>query len=776
MKREPSKIKNDILLRVRLLYVLFFVAGIVVAGRIVCVQFVSDEIAFNAQRLEKRIFSVETIPAHRGLILARDGEPLATSLFRYQVAFDFASEGLRTAEERYYEQSDSLAKLLAEFFGDRTYEEYRDTLIKAYLRERDTYDLGDKIYDSLVLREDFKKRSFFGRLMARIRGEAMDTLRYRDTVRDHRPIRLFPHPVDYADWEKLRRYPLLNWNMGMIYHLEEVDTRIYPQGGLARRTIGDRGFAVTPKKPDKSDSIMGNYGIDDSFREELTGRDGYAVRQRIARGFYSRVPGSDLVEPINGMDIVTTLDMELQDVADRALRRQLVAQNATWGTTIVMDTKTGEILALANVGRGIGSNIYSERENYALKMTMEPGSTFKLATVLLLLEDAKMSPSKSYDTHNGDPVTVGQAKNIRDSHRGDRVIDLHRAVASSSNVYFAKAVWEMYGLTKKRTDYSRYLHEKLHLGETVGLERFGERQPKITTDWKVADPGIMLVKMSYGYRVQLAPIHVITLYNAIANGGKMITPVLVREMRRDGEVVQSITTQVKEEKIASDATLALVNRYLKAVCTEGTASPYFKDTTRVQVAAKTGTAQVTEPRNEPGRHYLGSMVAFFPADNPRYTVLTTIETKQQAGKAYYGGPLAGPVVKQVVEYICNHEPAWFKPIEQSGAEHRPSQLKGGDMEQMRAVAETLDAEAEIGAHEGWGTLRADSLGRMILATVDTAADEMPDVRGMGLKDALFVLESRGLNVTVSGAGAVTTQSIAPRSAISAGMRVSITLN
>ncbi len=774
MKRETSKIKNDILLRVRILYLLFFAAGLVVTARIVCVQFLSKEVRTNAERLEERIFSVETIPAHRGTILARDGEPLATSLFRYQVAFDFASEGLRNAETRYYEQCDSLSELLALYFKDRTKEQYKKILVDEYKRERDNYELGDVLHDTIVPREDFKEKSFFGRLIARMRGKAMDTIRYYDTIRAHRPVRIFPRTVDYVEWEELRRYPLLNWNMGMIYHLEEVDTRIYPQGGLARRTIGDRGHATTPKREDGSDTIAGNYGIDDSFREELMGRDGKAMRQRIARGFRGRVPGADHVPPLNGMDIVTTLDMELQDVADRALRQQLETQNATWGTTIVMDTRTGEILALANIGRAKDGS-YTERENYALKMTMEPGSTFKLATVLLLLEDAGMSPATTYNTHNGDPVKVGPAANIRDSHRGDFTIDLHRAVASSSNVYFAKAVWERYGETGKKLDYSRYLHEKLHLGETVGLERFGERRPKVTTDWKVADPGIMLVKMSYGYRVQLAPIHVLTLYNAIANDGKMIAPLLIREMRRDGKVVESYKTRVIEDKIASERTLELVNRYLRAVCTEGTASNFFKDTTRVRVAAKTGTAQITEPRPE-GRHYLGSMVAFFPAEEPRYTVLTTIETKQQPGKYYYGGPLAGPVVKQVVDYICNHEPAWFKELEDSGADYRPLKIKGGDITQIREVAGELDTDVDFDTRRGWGTTAADSLGEVRITTLDISSDTMPDVRGMGLKDALFLLESHGLKVSVSGAGAVKTQSIAPNNKIAEGMRVTIELN
>lgn len=773
-KKKPSPIKRGILSRVGWLYFWFFAIGVVVAVRLVWVQMVSEEVRVNAERLQSRIFTREVLPARRGSILARDGEPLATSLFRYQVAVDFASEGLRTDERDFYRNSDSLAQLLSIYFGDRTHAQYAELLQREYLRERDNYRLDTtKLHDTLLLRDDFKEKGFLGRIIARINGTATHRVRYYDTIRTHRPVKLFPRTVDYAEWEVLRRYPLLNWNMGMIYHLEEIDTRVYPQGGLARRTIGDRGHAVKPKRPDGSDTLAGNYGIDDTFREELTGRDGWEMRQRIARGFYGRVPGAEREDPVSGMDVVTTLDMELQDVADRALRAQLVKQNATWGTTIVMETRTGEILAMANVGRG-GDGSYSERENYALKMVMEPGSTFKLATVLLLLDDAKMSPATQYNTHNGDAVNVGPAKKIRDSHRGDRVIDLRRAIAASSNVYFAKAVWDRYGITGRKMDYSRFLHERLHLGETVGLERFGERRPQVTEDWKVADPGIMLVKMSYGYRVELAPIHVLTLYNAIANGGRMITPLLVSELRRDGETVQSFGSRTVAEEIASPEALAYVLEALKAVCTEGTASQFFADTARMRVAAKTGTAQVTQPREEPGQHYLGSMVAFFPADNPRYTVLTSIETRHQSGKAYYGGPLAGPVVKQVVDYICNHNTEWFAEVEGAGV-YRPSEIKGGDAEQIRLVADEFDIGVDAAERRGWGTARTDPSAGLFVESVPESREVMPDVRGMGLKDALFLLENRGLKVKFSGAGRVVRQSIAPSTALAGGERVEIVL-
>ena len=752
MGEERSKIKSDILLRVRLLYVLFILVGAVVLARLVWVQLFSAEVAYNADRLASRIFTEKEIPAQRGSILSRDGEPLATSIFRYQAAFDFASPGLDSLKT-FREQADSLSKLLAAFFKDRSAAEYARMFREEHARRYRLVNPRDTQY--------LRSEGWLARIINRLKGEEYIRRRIYDTIRDHTPVNIFPREVDYAEWEVLRRYPLLNWNMGMVYNLVERDERIYPQGELARRTIGLTGD-------------RGNYGIEEAYRDALAGRDGRAMRQRIARGFYGRVAGAGHEDPVDGYDVVTTLDLDLQDVADKALRRQLETQNALWGTTIVMETRTGEILAMANLGRDADGS-FSERENYALGRSMEPGSTFKLATMLTLLDDAGMPVSTVYDTHNGDPVTVGPAKNIRDSHRGDHEIDFRRAVASSSNVYFAKAMWDRYGATGKKQQYSDYLHEELHLGQTVGLEMLGERKPSITTDWKVPDPGVMLVKMAYGYRVRLAPIQMITFYNAIANDGKMISPLLVRELRRGDRVVERFESRTIASSICSRSTLRTVRECLQAVCTEGTASNYFRDTTRVRVAAKTGTAQITDARSREGRYYLGSMIAFFPADAPRYTVLTTIETRAQAGKAYYGGPLAGPVVKRMVDYIYNRGHDWYGRVEEDGPRRYPEQLKGGDIAQIRRVAGQLSPRVEFDRRKGWGRVAVDSLSRVRITSIAEDRGVMPDVRGMGLKDALFLLESRNLRVRFSGQGAVIRQSIAPGSRISPGATVALTL-
>ncbi len=752
MKEERSKIKSDILLRVRLLYVVFIAAGALVFGRLVWVQLFSREVSFNAERLAGRIFTEEIIPAQRGSILARNGDPLAASIFRYRVAFDFASPGLDSLRT-FREQSDSLAKLLAAFFKDRSAAEYRRLFREEHARRYRLVRPRDTTY--------VRSEGWLDRLGDRLRGEEFITRTIYDTIRDHTPVEIFPRDVDFAEWEVLRRYPLLNWNMGVVYRLIESDERIYPQGELARRTIGKQG-------------AQGNYGIEDAYREELSGRDGKAVRQRIARGFQGRVAGSGHQEPEDGLHVVTTLDLDLQEVADKALRKQLVAQNANWGTAIVMETRTGEILALANLGR-TSSGTYAERENYALGRSMEPGSTFKLATMLLLLDDAGMSPATVYDTNDGDPVTIGPAENIRDAHRGGQRMDFRQAVAASSNVYFARAVWERYGITGKKMQYSDYLRDKLGLDRTVGLERLGERPPSITADWKVDDPGVMLVKMSYGYRVLMAPIQTLAFYNAIANGGKMISPLLVKELRRGTRVVERFEAQTIRKSVCSPAALQEVRRSLEAVCTEGTARDFFRDTSRVKVAAKTGTAQVTDARRREGRYYLGSMVAFFPSDDPQFTVLTVIETKAQPGKAFYGGPLTGPVVKRLVDYTFNRYGSRSARPTDDRATHHPCRIKGGDIVQMRRVADRLSPGVAADRRTGWGTAHVDSAAHVAIRSFGEERKSVPDVRGMGLKDALFLLENYGLRVRFSGAGAVVSQSVAPGTPLRSGTTIEIKL-
>lgn len=744
-----SKIKSDILLRVRLLYLLFFIAGFVILSRLIWVQAFSRETRINAERIEKRIFREEVVTARRGSILARGGEPLATSLFRYRVAFDLSAEGLDSLA-LFEEQSDSLSKLLALYFKDRTAEQYRTLFRREHAKHYRTVFRKDTVV--------YNSEGWFGRLIDRLKGEETSKIKLYDTIRDPRPVEILPREVDYAEWQTLKGYPILNWNMGMVYTLEKHDRRIYPQGDLARRTIGQTGD-------------RGEYGIEAIWRDALTGRDGREMRQRIARGFSGRVAGHEAnVEAVDGADVVTTLDLDVQDVADKALRRQLERQNALWGTTVVMECATGEILAMANLGRR-DDGTYAERENYALSRRMEPGSTFKAAALLALLEDRGADLSLTYDSGDGKPVMVGRAK-VQDAHAGFSTADLKTATAQSLNVFYAKAIYEAY-----RDDPQRYVDflKHLHLDRPMGLEAYGERTPLLPEPGQeIWYPHVTLPNMGYGYAVELAPIQILTLYNAIANGGRMVAPRLIREIRRGDKTVERMKTEVLVDRICSPATLRKVRECLEEVALSGTAKYYFGDTTRFRVGAKTGTAKFAQGDiHYSDGYYLGSMVTYLPADNPRYTLLTSIFTRRGNGSTYYGAGLAGPVQRQVAAYLAARDPVKRSPAPKTG-EGVPPPPKGGDVAQIRKVASRYDIPLQGDLKRGWGRIARDSAG-LRLQAADDRADRIPDVRGMGLKDALYLLESRGLRVRFSGRGAVREQTPAAGTPCKRGETVTVTL-
>ncbi len=749
-KREVD-VREEMFDRVKALHWCFILIGVCVLARLIWVSFFSAEVAHNASRLEERIFIADSVYARRGSILARDGEPLATSILRYRVDFDMASEGFDSLEI-FRKQADTLSKRLAGFFGGSA-ASYRDLMLK---RHSEHYRL---VYrkDSNVLRSE----GWFDRIWDAIRNDQFKTIKIYDTLRDHSPVEILPRAVDYNEWQELKKYPILNWNLGMTYRLVTLDQRVYPYGELGRRTLGLVG--------DK-----GNYGIEAIYRETLEGRNGCMLRQRIAPGFSSVVHSSDNVDAEDGMDIVTTLDVDIQHAADAALRRQLQTQNAIWGTSVVMEVATGDILAMVNLGETKErSGVYIEKENYALSRRMEPGSTFKLAALLALVEDCKMPITQRYDTHEGRQVIVGGPKGpkIRDSHNIGKDIDLKEATAQSSNVYFAEAIYQHY-----KDNPQRYVDFLSHLwiDRPVGLENLGEATPLYQQDVKKWSAH-SLPNMGYGYAIELPPIHTLTLYNAVANGGCMVAPRLIKEIRRGDNVVDRFPPRVLVESICSDETMKVVRECLEETARTGTAKQYFRDTTSFRVAGKTGTAKFAQSgiKYSDG-YYLGTMVVYFPADNPKYTVMTSIFTRAGRGGTIYGAGLAGPVERDIVNYIYYRDEDWHQTLSPSDEKHYPSTVKGGNIASVRRVSDKFSPRVSFTDREGWGKAQVDTMKNV---SIETLADDglMPNVVGMGLNDALYLLESRGLRVHFTGKGMVRQQSIPAGRKIQAGQTVSLTL-
>ena len=750
-KRETD-VREEMFFRAKLVHGLFTVAALLVVVRLIWVLWFSGEVSYNAGRLEERIFVADSVYSRRGSILARDGEPLATSILRYRVDFDMASDGFDSLNI-FREQADTLGKLLSNFFGDRTAADYRREMVNAH----------NKHY-RVIYRKDttmLRSEGFFARVWDMLRKDEYKTVKLYDTIRDHRPVAILPRAVDYNEWQELRKYPILNWNLGMTYNLVTLDQRVYPYGDLGRRTLGLVGD-------------RGNYGIEAFYRTTLEGQNGRQVRQRIAPGFSTLVHSPENIDAEDGLDIVTTLDVDIQHIADAALRRQLTAQKGIWGTSMVMDVATGDILAMVNLGEtSERSGTYIEKENYALSRRMEPGSTFKLAALLALVEDCGMPITQRYDTFEGRAVRIGGPKGplIQDSHNIGKDIDLKEATAQSSNVYFAEAIYQHYKDNPER--YVKFLNS-LGFNKVVGLDQMGTASPLYEQNVKKWSTHT-LPNLGYGYAIEIPPIQTITLYNAIANRGRMVAPRLISEVRRGDKVVDRFPTRVINERICSDETLLVVRECLEETARTGTAKQYFRDTLSFRVAGKTGTAKFAQSgiKYSDG-YYLGTMVIYFPADNPKYTVMTSIFTHRSRGATYYGAGLAGPVQREIVNYIYYRDEDWHQNLTPSKREKYPTHVKGGNIAHIRRVADKFSPRVSFTDREGWGVASTDTLLNVDIKSI-ADSDIMPNVVGMGLRDALYLLESRGLKVHFTGKGTVRSQSIPAGRNIGEGHYVSLTL-
>ena len=662
----------------------------------------------------------------RGNIYSSDGKLMATSVPRYYMYIDFKADAYTPAKGAKYnwldtfktskkDGVDSLAFYLSRKLKDRTPAGYKAYLLKGL---------------------SGKSRQF--------------------------PI--YAGKVSYSDLKEIRKFPFLRlgrYKSG--FYTKEMVQRQKPFGTLASRTIGDIYGEI-----EEGGTTKGKNGLELQYDSLLRGQAGLSSVRRVGGGWTNVIE----VDPVDGMDIRTTIDINIQDITEKSLVDKLKAIDAESGTAVVMEVETGEIKAITNMGR-IREGVYGETKNHAVADEIEPGSTFKVASIMVALEDGLCNPGDTVDVGNGIYMYKGARMTDHNMNKGGYGrISVEQAIWYSSNIGVAKTILKGYSDNPTKFVEGLYrigMNADLRL-EIPGAGRAKIRRPDDTTRyWSKTT----LPWMSFGYETQVPPINTLAFFNAIANDGKMVRPMFTKEILHNGKTVQSFSTEVINSSICSDHTLALIKDMLLGVVEKGTGKAVHSDI--VRIAGKTGTAQITDARSREGRYYLGSMVAYFPADNPRYTVLTTIETRAQPGKAYYGGPLAGPVVKRMVDYIYNRNRDWYGRVERHGDRCYPGHVKGGDIAQIRRVADKFSPRASFDQRTGWGRARVDSLSNVIITSLPAETGSMPDVRGMGLKDALFVLESRGLKVRFSGVGAVTQQSIPAGARITPGSTVGITL-
>ncbi len=562
--------------------------------------------------------------------------------------------------------------------------------------------------------------------------------------------------IGYQDKKELEQWPIFrNGRLrgGVIF--EKVDKRFRPFSNLSLRTVGfinenNRGA-----------------GLEYSFNDQLAGQDGEALYQRIAGGSWKPVFDGTEIKSEEGYDIETTIDINLQDVSETALLRALEYHEADYGVVAVMEVATGEVKAIANLSRN-DKGYYYERYNYAVGGLREPGSTFKLATMIALLENTNIRMQDTINTGNG---SLKFYKNtVRDHEKdGYGIITVKEAFEVSSNVAMAKLVDRYFGKTP-----SKFVEQidRIGLSQPLGLQIKGEGIPKIKRptdkDWS----GITLPWMAYGYGLEITPMQTLALYNAVANGGKMIRPIFVKNIKQADKTIETYEPIVLNNQICSEETLIKLRLMLEGVVERGTAENI--NNAHYKIAGKTGTAQILE-NGRYTRKYMTSFAGYFPADNPKYSAIVLI--KNPKGWRQYGSNVAAPVFKEIADNIYSrdvdmHDPIADEFVAEAGVF---PVIRSGNLEDLKYLCNQLGISNHAETDKDW--VQTQVYGNSLKWKENKMAENLvPNVKGMTLRDALYVLESNGLQVRVQGKGRVMEQSKLPGVRISKGAEITIKLS
>ena len=525
--------------------------------------------------------------------------------------------------------------------------------------------------------------------------------------------------LSYNDYQRLKKFPIFKlgtYRGGLI--MEQRTVREHPIGKIAERAVG-------------YDDYRGRVGIEGSFYEFLRGKKGKRLKQKIAKGQWKPLNDNNEIEPIDGKDIITTIDLKIQDVAHHALLAQLEKFEADHGSVVVMETKTGEIKAISNLGR-TSEGTYFEQRNYAIYESHEPGSTFKLMGMVVALEDKVIDTSDIIDTEKG--VIRFHGKPVRDSHHGGYgKISAARVFEVSSNVGIVKIIDEHY---KDHPEKFVQGLERMKVGQKIGLPIKGEGEPKIPNpNDKDSWNGLSLPWMAYGYGVSFTPLQTLTFYNAIANNGEMVRPRFVKEIRAQSNVVTKFEKEVIHPQICSQETIDKVKEMMLNVVKRGTADNIYDP--NFSMAGKTGTCQ-TEYWTD-NTKYISSFVGYFPADEPKYSCIVVIH-KPDKKKGYYGNIVAAPVFERIARKIYTSTPV---------EEEVEFTLKNNKMDE---------------AYEGY------------YKKANETYTKVPDVKNMPGMDAISLLENMGFKVNFEGIGKVKHQSIKAGSALKKGDIIKLELS
>jgi len=648
------------------------------------------------------------IIAERGNIYTYDGRMLATTIPTFNLFMDTKAEGLK--EELWNQKIDSLALALATKFKDKSAEEWKEELTDARESGKRYYPIAKKI--------------------------------------------------SFLDFKQIKSFPIFNLSKnksGLI--VEQENSRKMPFGFLAQRTIGYI-----------RDSGKLKVGIEGRYNEELTGENKELVMQKVAGGIFMPVNEQSEFGAKPGLDIITTLDVNLQDLAESSLEKTLKKFQAKHGSVILMNIKTGEIKAIANLGKFKPKDAnevkYIEDFNYAIGEPNEPGSVIKLASVMALLEDGFCDENYKIDLSKG-RYKYYNAEMI-DAHPKDATVTLSEAFKMSSNVGISKPIFKFYSADKDKF-YAKL--EQFNLTKPIGIEIVGEVAPQIKKpkEWS----GVSLPWMSIGYEMKLTPLQILTFYAAVANEGKMMKPYLVKEIRDNSNVIEVFKPEVINNKIAKKETISVVKKMLEKVVDSGTASnikSYYS------IAGKTGTNLLTTRKNGyKEKFYQASFVGYFPAENPLYACIVVVNSPNNS-IGFYGNVVAAPVFKDIADRIYATDIKIHKELLQK------SPIASLGIKTFKGFKEDI---ISIGKNLGWNTILGNSSSEwgtavvskknVVLKPTFSNSKLMPNLKDMSVKDAVYILENMGARVTVQGKGKITDQSIKPGEKIFKGSYVKIYL-
>ena len=634
------------------------------------------------------------LPANRGNILSADGQLMASSLPEYKIYMDFKAGG-----------------------------ELKDSLLKKHM---------DSICAGLHRIFPDKSKAEFKRHLEK--GRAKGSQNYL----------IYPKRISYIQYKEVKKLPVFNLSKYRGgFHELKFNQRKKPFGSLAMRTLGDMYSDV---------NLGAKNGLELQYDSILKGESGVSHRQKVMNKYLNIVD----IPPVHGCDIITTIDVGMQDIAEKALLDQLKEIGGNVGVAILMEVKTGEVKAIVNMTKG-NDGVYREVKNNAVSDMMEPGSTFKTASIMVALEDGYITPDQEVDTKNGVYKMYGSFMRDHNWTKGGYgVIDITKVLMVSSNIGVSRVIDENYHNQPEKFVEGIY---KLGIATPLNLDIPGAaKKPNIRKPTKENWSKTALAWMSIGYETQIPPISTLTFYNAIANNGVMVKPKFVRSIMKDGQVIEEIPTEVLNPSIASPKTIEQIQTILEKVVSEGLGKR--AGSKQFRVSGKTGTAQVSQGKGgykSGTKQYLVSFCGYFPSEAPKYSCIVAI---QKSGLPASGGLMAGSVFSEIAERIyAKHLVQDLKEAKDSTAILIPD-VKNGNATEARFILDEIDAQ----------------MPDMKENDTNKETKRVPRVIGMGAKDAVYALESVGLKVQISGMGKVKSQSIPPGNTLQKGKTIQLRLN